>query len=187
MQRTESIKQWKQKHGITVVVGIDPSLSNTGICSGHSPENKNTTMKCIGRKPKKGETFKTVAQRVVRINELIDQIKDHLTRVSPDIILIEAYAHSKNQKGKSSTIEFGGVLRCLLVEQAKQVIEVSPTTLKKFVLGKGVGNKELIIANVYKRWGVLFESSDEADAYVLYRMGLCYAGFASQRSNRNGK
>ena len=49
---------------------------------------------------------------------------------------------------------------------------VTPGELKKFITGKGQAKKDLILLNVFKRWGVEFDNSDLADAYGLSRMAL---------------
>ena len=49
---------------------------------------------------------------------------------------------------------------------------IAPTELKKFVTGKGQCKKDLILLNVFKKWGVEFDNSDLADAYGLARMAL---------------
>jgi crossover junction endodeoxyribonuclease RuvC len=56
------------------------------------------------------------------------------------------------------------------------VYEVAATTLKKFATGKGNAKKEQVIGHVQKNWNQLFSTSDEADAFVLYRMALVAAG-----------
>jgi hypothetical protein len=39
--------------------------------------------------------------------------------------------------------------------------------LKKHILGKGIGEKDLIVREVYKRFGIETKNNDEADAVVL--------------------
>ena len=47
---------------------------------------------------------------------------------------------------------------------------ISPTTLKKFVTGKGNSGKDIMLLEVYKRWNVSFSNNNLADAYGLARM-----------------
>lgn len=45
---------------------------------------------------------------------------------------------------------------------------VPPTSLKKYVTGKGQGvSKSQILLNVYKKWGVEFTDDNAADSYGL--------------------
>jgi crossover junction endodeoxyribonuclease RuvC len=49
---------------------------------------------------------------------------------------------------------------------------IAPGTLKKFVSGKGNSKKDLMLLNVYKKWGVEFQDHNLADAYGLARLAL---------------
>jgi crossover junction endodeoxyribonuclease RuvC len=55
-------------------------------------------------------------------------------------------------------------------------ISVPPCNLKKFVTGKGNCAKELIIKEVYKRWGFDTDNNNIADAYGLAMMGAAMEG-----------
>ncbi len=46
-------------------------------------------------------------------------------------------------------------------------IEIPPLRLKQFATNKAAAEKDLVIKEIYKRWGVEFKTNDEADAYVL--------------------
>jgi len=155
-----------------VVLGVDPSLSNTGMCYGTGPDTYET--RCITYKPAKGECADAVG-RIGRLNALISEVDFWLPEIAPDVVMIEGYAYGKTTGGEMLA-EFGGILRCRLFDHTPDIKEVTPGQLKKFALGKGVGKKEQILLQVFKRWGVECANADEADAYVLYRIGLCYAG-----------
>jgi crossover junction endodeoxyribonuclease RuvC len=47
--------------------------------------------------------------------------------------------------------------------------------LKQFVTGKGTSPKELVMMNVFKRWGYEAATNNLADAYTLAAMGLAHA------------
>ena len=53
-------------------------------------------------------------------------------------------------------------------------LEVSPSQVKQFATGKGNANKEVVLQQVYKRWGVEFNDNNQADAYVLAQIGRAY-------------
>lgn len=155
---------------MTVILGIDPSLTNTGLCWGDGPDGYDSVR--FGYEPAKGECAK-VTGRASRLKALKVDLEKHLSSINPGWAFIEEYAYTKDIGYQA---EFGGILRHRLYEKDINMVEVKPTQLKKFALGKGSGSKDLILLNVFKRWGALFDNSDEADAYVLYRIGLCYAG-----------
>jgi crossover junction endodeoxyribonuclease RuvC len=155
---------------MSVILGIDPSLTNTGLCWGGGPDACKSEL--ISYEPEKGECAK-VTGRAGRLAMLQAELKERLARSVPSIAFIEEYAYTKDIGYQA---EFGGILRLDLYNSGIEMVEVAPTQVKKFALGKGVGKKEQILLQVYKRWGIEYNNSDEADAYVLYRIGLCYAG-----------
>ena len=53
---------------------------------------------------------------------------------------------------------------------------VAPTTLKKFALGAGKGEKSVILREVFKDYGLNTATDDEADACVLAHIGACLVG-----------
>lgn len=153
-----------------VLLGIDPSLTSTGLCWGTSAEDYQ--VQTCGSKP----IGKSVTDRVRRYERLVEQIVTVCDRVRPSLILIEEYAYSKNMGGQMYLGEFGGILRFHLIDYTPHVIEVTATGLKKFATGKGNSPKDLVMAHVAQRWGKIFASNDEADSFVLYQMALCLAG-----------
>ena len=58
-----------------------------------------------------------------------------------------------------------------LYKREKAVVEVPPSTLKKFVTGKGNAKKDQMMLAIYKRWGTEFDNNDAADAYALAQYG----------------
>lgn len=151
-----------------IVCGIDPSLTNTGICYGQNEH----TLVGIGSKTQGQD----VRSRILRYENLVAKIDTLLEQITPSLILIEAYAYSRNMAGQMFLGEFGGILRFHLVDRSPNVIEVAPNLLKKFVTGKGNAPKEVVQAHLAKRYGLLFDNSDEADAFVLWKMGCVMLG-----------
>jgi hypothetical protein len=57
------------------------------------------------------------------------------------------------------------------VPQARFPLVVPPTSLKKYVAGKGTGiSKSQMLLAVYKKWGVDFTDDNAADSYGLARI-----------------
>jgi hypothetical protein len=48
---------------------------------------------------------------------------------------------------------------------------VAPQALKKYVTGKGAGDKAIIIKKAYQKWGVDIDDDNMVDAYALARLG----------------
>jgi Holliday junction resolvasome RuvABC endonuclease subunit len=157
-----------------MIIGIDPSLTNTAVCWGGA--DGAFEMRCFGSKA----AGRTVHQRLGRYENLVAQVDALLQGLGPiEGVFIEGYSMG-SKWGREEAGEYGGLLRWHLIELTPLVVEVSPSTLKKFTTGTakfGKGQaKDMMIAHLTKRYGVLLNSNDEYDAFGLYRLGLCYAG-----------
>ena len=152
------------------IAAIDPSLTSTGLAFGID-ETDVCTM-AVKSKPR-GEG---VSNRVKRYELVIQQLTKVLDVIRPRLVLIEGYSFGSKNGKHMDMAELGGLIRWHSTDYTPHILEVAPTTLKKFATGKGAGDKALIQAHVMKRWGKMFETSDEADAFVLFQMALCIAG-----------
>ncbi|SFH97795.1 hypothetical protein [Planctomicrobium piriforme] len=152
-----------------LVMGIDPSLSNTAICSGRAHgkfQMRRFSAPAIG---------KDVRGRITRIERMIGEIDQHVASIKPDLILIEGYAMGA-KFGREQLAELGGVLRWHIVDHCQYILEVPPSTLKKFTTSAGKGQKDMMIAHVTQQAGRIFDSNDEVDAWALFAMGLAAVG-----------
>jgi Holliday junction resolvasome RuvABC endonuclease subunit len=71
--------------------------------------------------------------------------------------------------------ELGGVVKLSLYEyfiepELAHPLIVPPTSLKKYVTGKGRVEKNQILLQVYKKWDVEFNNDNAADSYGLARI-----------------
>ncbi len=94
---------------------------------------------------------------------------------------VEGYSMgSKN--GREMAGELGGQVRLALWLRGIPFRDVPPTTLKAFVTGKGNADKEVMLREVYKRWGYDADDNNDCDAYALARYEMAAAeptaGFA---------
>lgn len=126
------------------------------------------------------ENATIIRQEVITTNarntdeERLIKLRDHIKEiVSPnDIVYIEGLSYSSQGQAKAQMGAVHYVIRIFLVENGINYKVIEPTVLKKFVTGKGQCKKDLILLNVFKKWGVEFDNSDLADAYGLARMAL---------------
>ncbi len=93
---------------------------------------------------------------------------------NPQIIVTEGYAFARNKMAALG--ELGGMVRWAIHESAIPVIEVSPSSLKKFVTGGGKAEKSAMMMHVLKQWGVETKTDNEADAVGLAMIGATYLG-----------
>lgn len=157
-----------------MIIAIDPSLVGTAIVRGDESayELQKFGSKNIGD---------DVVNRIARYEEMIDRIITWLSdRTHYDAIYIEAYSYGSNDARAKFSAEFGGILRFHLVDLSDRIFEVAPMTLKKFCTGKGAGGKDLVAAHLSRRWGVMFGSNDEFDAFGLFKLGLVAEGLAEE-------
>ena len=142
------------------VVGIDPSLTGTSYCS------------IMGGEVVAYGTIDTgKLEGMERLRALKERLTAVLSTLKPDLICIEGYSFGSKGRGVYGIAEWGGVMRMLLEEHLYDWIEIPPSTLKKFATGKGTAPKETVIAHVYKRWGRMCANNNEADAFVLAKIG----------------
>lgn len=111
-----------------------------------------------------------------RVNSIAARVMEMHANCKPDFVVIEAYAVGKFSGSAICSIEIGSIIRFLLWQNDIPFLEVSPTSLKKFVTGKGNAKKENMILEVFKRFGYTSATNDIADAVGLGMYGLCAAG-----------
>lgn len=161
---------------MSTVIGIDPSLTGLAICVYLSDErfyvNRFTST------PPEGPGL---ASRFARYDAFVKELMRFVETVPPPVkaILIEGYSFAST--GRVIVLaEFGGVFRReLLGCPIRPIVEVPPSTLKLFALGKGGGkgaDKLAVCLALQKRYGVSFSTNDEYDAYALARLGACCYG-----------
>jgi Holliday junction resolvasome, endonuclease subunit len=132
----------------------------------------------------------SVTERMKRCSYLQMEIGGLLEKYNPRIVCIEAYSYGSKGAAVTTMVEFGMAARMAVTEWAEdapkfydptvvktpRLYEVAPSTLKKFVLGKGVGKKEQVMMQVFKRWGYESETNNIADAYVLAKIAAACTG-----------
>ena len=159
------------------VAGLDPSLTSFGVAVIASEGRVVTDV--VGSRHRGLE----VRQRIARYEEIVERVMGILDIWKPGAVALEHYAFralltgdDAMQRGHIDRIELGGLLRsdlCACV-YVKQLYEVAPATVKKFVY-RGNAGKEDVRRAVELQWDLRFGTHDETDAYVLARL----AGVAS--------
>ena len=144
-------------------VGIDPS-SNTGLvildedmyvvfeeCISIEEENKYKKADIIA-------------------NEVVSNIIDCTDSVYRIKVCIEGFSYGS--KGKSVDFQYGlgYLIRQKLILYDIDYTEIPPSTLKRFAAGKGNVSKDVVMREVYKKWGYENNDNNIVDAYVLARM-----------------
>jgi len=153
------------------IVAIDPSLTGTAVASGCVVDEIQVwrfSSKKVGD---------SLEDRFARYALLAARIAAKVATCSPQAVILEGYSYG-SMHAHQPIYEFGAVLRMQLLDLAIPIAEIPPTSLKKFVTGKGNAGKEQMAAFAAKRFGAAFHTNDETDAYCLCMMGLVALGLA---------
>lgn len=87
-----------------------------------------------------------------------------------DFAVVEGYGFAS--QSLSIIVEVSAHFKRVLHRRGIPWIEVKPNALKKFVTGKGSGDKNVIMLEAYKRFGHSFKDDNECDAAMLAYLGL---------------
>jgi crossover junction endodeoxyribonuclease RuvC len=106
---------------------------------------------------------------------LADQIEELIARHKVTRAVIEGYSFASNFN-QATMVELGTILRLRLMQCGLDYLEVPPTSLKKFVSGKGNAKKDMMLLSVFQRFGVSCATDNEADAVGLAFFARAYDG-----------
>lgn len=143
-------------------VGIDISLTGTGVCRLTRDGTVGKT-KCI-----KTLAHKSFTQWFDRIKAITDEVMEYVDNGS--IVFVEGYAFGATGQVFNIAELSGYIKYQLYTGDCTAVIQVPPTSLKKYIAGKGNAKKDLMLKEVYKKYGVDFTDDNIADAFALARM-----------------
>jgi len=137
------------------VVGLDLSLTSTGVCD------------ALGNARSYGGDAKVGDKRLTLIGNVLRGMID----ISPpDLVVIEDLP--RGAMGGTSSGMVHGIARYLLLESKTPYALVVPSVLKVYATGKGTASKVAMALAAYKRAEVEFLNDDECDAWWLRAMGL---------------
>ena len=135
------------------VVGIDPSLTGTGLAYGGESEKILTTK------------ASTVRGQLQRMNTIAHRVALHV----PDGALVVMEGPALGRGAQAWHHVLGGlwwILAATVVNRGATLVEVPPKTLKKFATGNGNADKAAMVAAVRAR-GFSPADDNEADAIAI--------------------
>lgn len=152
------------------VVGFDGSLTS----SGYSFMADGTLH--VGRiRPK-------VLRGAERLSFIANFAEEIFLRADADFLALENYSMGSKGSRVFHIGELGGVLKLVAVRKGMRILTVPPTSLKIFATGNGRAEKEDVIQGIAANWGVRIDKHDEADAFVLMKIGQAYGNRRVYRS-----
>lgn len=155
-------------------VGLDLSLTSTGVAAIHTDGSAFTTLV-----KSSGKATDTLDETSVRLEDLRDRIVQAVTAADPDLVAVESAMFSTH---KDSSAHRRAGLWWMTVSEIRRhcpVVEVSPGQLKKYATSKGNAAKEVVLMTAAKKWGhdvVPDGSFDRADALFLAAMASQHLG-----------
>ena len=160
-----SIKSFGDKASLKgeIYIGIDQSYTGFGITALDKKGNYYT------------EVYKATGSGAERLYGIRNYLEDFLSEFKVVKTAMEGYAFGR-EFGVALSGELGGMIKLLLFDlypdedEARFPLIVQPTSLKKYVTGKGRIDKNQVLLQVFKKWGVEFNDDNAADSYGLARI-----------------
>jgi Holliday junction resolvasome RuvABC endonuclease subunit len=161
---------------VSTVIGIDPSLSSTGIAI--LRDGQPTLPTTIGHHSRNGSSYAHRSDRIVsQTRAVIEAIRNHTPAGGYDLAVIEgpAYAHHNAYTHDGAGLWWG--IYSALRAKRIPIAVIAPQTRAKWATGKGNASKALVLATVRSWWpNVAVRNDDEADALILAAVGAHHLG-----------
>ena len=149
---------------MTKILGVDLSLCSTGVV--RLKDGKILSQKLIKSKPQGDFPI----DELRRMLSIVDQIEVD----GSDLVVIEGIAFAIRRT--TSLVQLSALnylVRKKCHETGKKFCIVAPNSLKKFITGKGSGHKEMMLLEVFKKYGISFDDNNLCDAWGLAQIGHC--------------
>ena len=177
-----------------VIMGIDPSINCTGICIYDTIMNSHTYYMIVSKRTKKMKEFKhenvTIREyhkldsnkgeyhikeynKAQNILDIVHHIKDIMHWHEPDLVQMEGVSYGST--GSAALVDLSGLnfsIRMMLIEESVEFNILAPTAVKKFAVGNGAADKDVMIAS-WKKLDKTIENivdikvDDLADSYFI--------------------
>jgi Holliday junction resolvasome RuvABC endonuclease subunit len=146
------------KDGARCFVGIDQSLTGFAVTFLGTDDKYRTLV------------YKGEGTGIVRLVNIYTWLSKELYKYKILDVAIESPVKMSHSAIISGEL-FGLVRMCLYDQGRLAPIQVPPTMLKKYVTGKGTGvQKNQMLLQVYKKWGIEFTDDNAADSYGIARI-----------------
>lgn len=144
---------------MTAVIGIDPSLTATGLAYG---DGSTATVKY----PK----YVTGDHRLAFIAEAVNDLGfSPMVGRRVDLAVIEDLPTHAHGAGITGMVQ--GVVRFQLIRDGIPYLTVPAATLKKYATGKGNATKPDMRMELFKRTGIDLKDDNQVDAWWLRALG----------------
>lgn len=168
---------------MTVITGLDLSLTRTGVTRIVTHPSAPAAVTCRSvmiraRVVKKGDPPHTMAERSTRLRRIAGDVTTLCT--GSDLVVVEGPSYSSDSGKAHDRAGLWWLIVARLTGAGLQVVEVPPSSLKMYALGKGggagAGKDDVLSATIRRHPTVEFSGNDEADSLVLASMGARFVG-----------
>lgn len=158
------------------VIGVDPSLTGTGVCMMDDRDGAGPVDIQVMRVKSAGKRDDSLAVRRKRLGTIAYEVAALADQLEPDLVVIEAPAYGAPG---GSMHDRSGLwwLMVYVLGTRHRVVEVSPTARVKYGTGKGNAPKDQVLAAVVRRYPLVpVDDNNQADALLLAAMGMRHFG-----------
>lgn len=141
------------------ILGIDPSTRMGMVVLDYNPQSSEVK---VAYKTE----YRSKQTGMARLGDIGSAVINVVEKYEPALIGVEGYSFG-SKFNHEIMYSIGTVIRYFLWQSEYDYNEIPPTTLKKFITGKGNAKKDLMMVGVYKNWGFDTTSDNVADAYAL--------------------
>jgi crossover junction endodeoxyribonuclease RuvC len=161
---------------MTRILGIDPSLTSTGVATILFAENVGRFVIVDRIRPKKLDGLD-------RIRAIRNALRVLARGTSLAVIEGPSYGSQGNQRGHHERAGLWWMVVDMLERGEIPYAVASPSARAKYATGKGNASKDAVLAAVIRRYpDVEVTSNDQADALVLAAMGARHLGLPIESS-----
>jgi Holliday junction resolvasome RuvABC endonuclease subunit len=157
------------------ILGLDPSLTHTALVLGTVDETGSSVPESVESYrikvdlAKYPHTVARLAALTARLESILEAVEEE--HQGPGVLVLEGYAFSSKNK-REALGEWGGQVRLTAYRRGWVLAIAAPNTVKKFVTGSGVAEKDKMMMEVLDKWDYKASDNNNADAYALMRMGM---------------
>ena len=177
-----------------VIMGVDPSINCTGVCIYNTANNSHIYYMICSKCTKKMKEFKNDHVNIIEYNkresnkgeyhikeynksaniyDICIILRDIIQHHEPDIVQMEGVSYGS--RGSAALVDLAGLnfaMRMTFMSENIQYNILAPTTIKKFAVGNGSAEKDVMIAS----WKLLDKNitdikdikvDDLADSYFI--------------------
>jgi Holliday junction resolvasome RuvABC endonuclease subunit len=148
------------------ILGLDPSIRHTGVVLFYYNKKPHII---YANTINTSHSFSTMKDRFDMYYYILKKLRILIKPYKTKELIVGIEGYAFRAKGYLvQLIELGALLRDFIFSITDAMYEISPTTLKKFVLGKAGGKqKQLIKTTLEDRYGVSFQDDHQADAFGI--------------------